>query len=167
MVVWYSANSLNYMTLLNNFTGISWLEFRHWCQLVIIDSCRQHRRIWRSMLRTFCKMTILLVTRYVRVQHDPHQLTSLKPLKARFCAQIISSVLTNTVFVKGKHCMTFQPHTMMMFDSLPVNSVLFAVIMIAHCIQKFETRGYEWENFDGLRVLSKFCVDDESKEESY
>jgi hypothetical protein len=24
-------------------------------------------------------------------------------------------------------------------------------------------RRYEWENFDGLRVLSKFCVDDESK----
>jgi len=51
--------------------------------------------------------------------------------------------LTNTVFVKGKHCMTFQPHTMTMFNSLPVNSVLFAVIMIAHCIQKFETKGYE------------------------
>ncbi len=56
---------------------------------------------------------------------------------------------------------------MMMFDSLSVNSVLFAVIMIAHCIQKFETERYEWENFDGLRVLSKFCVDDELKEESY
>ncbi len=56
---------------------------------------------------------------------------------------------------------------MMMFDSLSVNSVLFAVIMIAHCIQKFETEEYEWENFDGLKVLSKFCVDDELKEESY
>jgi len=63
--------------------------------------------------------------------------------------------------------MTFQPHTMMMFNSLSVNSVLFAVIIIAHCIQEFETEGYEQENFDGLRVLSKFCVDDESKEESY
>ena len=167
MVVWYSANSLSYMTLLNNFTGISWLEFEHWCQLIMIDSCRQHRRIWRSMLRTFCKITILLVTRYVRVQHDPHQLTSLKPLKTRFCAWIISSVLTNTVFVKGKHCMTFQSHTMTMFNSLSVNSVLFAVIMVAHCIQKFETERYEQKNFDGLRVLSKSCVDDESKEEPY
>jgi hypothetical protein len=46
--------------------------------------------------------------------------------------------------------------------SLSVNSVLFAVIMIAHCIQSLRQR-YEWENFDGLRVLSKFCVDDESK----
>ncbi len=112
-------------------------------------------------------MTILLVMRYVRVQHDPHQLTSLKSLKARFCTQIISSVLTNTVFVKNKHCMTFQSHTMTMFNSLPVNSVLFAMIMIAHCIQKFKIREYKQENFDGLRVLSKFCVDDKSKEESY
>jgi len=56
---------------------------------------------------------------------------------------------------------------MMMFDSLPVNSVLFAVIIIAHYIQKFETGGYEQENFDGLRMLNKFCVDDESKEEPY
>ncbi len=167
MIVWYSVNSLSYMTLLNNSAGISWLEFRHWCQLVMIDSCRQHRRIWRNMSRIFCKMTILLVMRYVRVQHDPHQLTSLKSLKARFCAQIISSVLINTVFVKNKHCITFQSHTMMMFNSLSVNSVLFTVIMIAHCIQKFKTEKYEWENFDGLRVLSKFCVNDELKEESY
>ncbi len=56
---------------------------------------------------------------------------------------------------------------MMMFNSLSVNSVLFAVIMIAHCIQKFKTERYEQENFDGLRVLNKFCVDDESKEEPY
>ncbi len=56
---------------------------------------------------------------------------------------------------------------MMMFDSLPVSSILFAVIIIAHCIQEFETERYEWENFDGLRVRSKFCVDDELKEESY
>jgi len=143
MVVWYSVNSLNYMTLLNNSASISWPEFEHWCWLVMIDSCRQHRRIWRSMLRTFCKMTILLVTRYMRVQHDPHQLTSLKSLKTRFCAWIISSVLTNTVFVKNKHYMTFQSHTMTMFDSLSVNSVLFAVIMIAHCIQEFEIKKYE------------------------
>jgi len=56
---------------------------------------------------------------------------------------------------------------MTMFNSLPVNSVLFAVIMIAHCIQKFKIREYKQENFDGLRVLSKFCVDDKSKEEPY
>jgi len=56
---------------------------------------------------------------------------------------------------------------MMMFNSLSVNSVLFAVIMIAHCIWEFETEEYEQKNFDDLRVLSKFCVDDELKKESY
>jgi len=55
----------------------------------------------------------------------------------------------------------------MMFDSLPVNSVLFAVIMVAHCISKYETERYKQENFDGLRVQSKYQVDGELKEESY
>ena len=62
--------------------------------------------------------------------------------------------------------MTFQQHIKMMFDPLPVNSVLFAVIMIAHCILKYETRGYKQENFDGLRVQSKYQIDGELKEES-
>jgi len=54
-----------------------------------------------------------------------------------------------------------------MFDPLPVNSVLFVVTMIAHCISKYETRRYKQENFNGLRVQSKYQVDDELKEESY
>ncbi len=55
----------------------------------------------------------------------------------------------------------------MMFDSLPVNSVLFVVIMIAHCISEYETEGYKQENFDGLRVQSKYQIDGELKEEPY
>jgi len=39
--------------------------------------------------------------------------------------------------------------------------------MIAHCIQKYEMRKFKQENFDDLRMLSKFCVDDKLKEESY
>ena len=112
-------------------------------------------------------MTISLVQRYVRVQHGPHQLTLLKPLKARFCTQIISSVLSYTVFDKNKDFMTFQQHTKVMFDSLPVNSVFFAVIMVAHCISKYETERYKQENFDGLRVQSKYQVDGGLKEEPY
>jgi len=112
-------------------------------------------------------MTISLVKRYVRVQHEPHQLTLLKPLKARFCTWIISSVLSYTVFDKNKDFITFQQHTKMMFNSLPVNSVLFAVIMVAHCISEYEMRRYKQENFDGLRVQSKYQVDDELKEEPY
>jgi len=63
--------------------------------------------------------------------------------------------------------MTFQQHTKVMFNPLPVNSVLFAVIMVAHCISKYEIRGYKQENFDGLKVQSKYQVDGELKEESY
>jgi len=105
--------------------------------------------------------------RYVRVQHEPHQLTLLKSLKARFCAQIISSVLSYTVFDKNKDFMTFQQHAKVMFNSLPVNSVLFAVIMIAHCISEYETERYKQKNFNGLRVQSKYQIDGELKEEPY
>ncbi len=55
----------------------------------------------------------------------------------------------------------------MMFDSLSVNSVLFVMIMIAHCILKYKTEKYKQENFDGLRVQSKYQVDGELKEEPY
>ncbi len=54
-----------------------------------------------------------------------------------------------------------------MFNPLPVNSVLFVVIMIAHCILKYETEEYKQENFDGLRVQSKYQVDGGLKEEPY
>ncbi len=54
-----------------------------------------------------------------------------------------------------------------MFNPLPVNLVLFAVIMIAHCISEYETEEYKQKNFDGLRVQSKYQVDDELKEEPY
>jgi len=39
--------------------------------------------------------------------------------------------------------------------------------MVAHCIWKYEMKKFKQENFDDFRVLSKFCVDDELKEESY
>jgi len=77
----------------------------------------------------------------VRVQHGPHQLTLL--------------------------FMTFQQHIKMMFNSLPVNSVLFVMIMIAHCISEYETERYKQKNFDNLRVQSKYQVDGELKEEPY
>ncbi len=51
-----------------------------------------------------------------------------------------------------------------MFNSLSVNSVLFAMIMIAYCIQKYKTKKFEEENFDNLKVLSTFCFDDELNE---
>ena len=54
-----------------------------------------------------------------------------------------------------------------MFNPLPVNLVLFAVIMIAHCISEYEMRRYKQENFDGLRVQSKYQIDGELKEEPY
>ena len=63
--------------------------------------------------------------------------------------------------------MTFQQHIKVMFNPLPVNSVLFVVIMIAHCILKYETEKYKQENFDGLKVQSKYQIDDRLKEESY
>ena len=63
--------------------------------------------------------------------------------------------------------MTFQQHIKVMFDSLPVNSVLFVMIMVVHCILKYETEVYKQENFDGLRVQSKYQVDGELKEEPY
>ncbi len=55
----------------------------------------------------------------------------------------------------------------MMFDPLPVNSVLFVVTMVAHCISEYETEEYKQENFDDLRVQSKYQVDGELKEGPY
>jgi len=76
-------------------------------------------------------------------------------------------VLSYTVFDKNKNFMTFQQHIKVMFDPLPVNSVLFVMIMIAHCISEYETERYKQENFDGLRVQSKYQIDGELKEEPY
>ena len=68
-------------------------------------------------------------------------------------------MLSYTVFDKNKNFMTFQQHTKVMFDPLPVNSVLFVMIMVAHCILKYKTERYKQENFDGLRVQSKYQID--------
>ena len=76
-------------------------------------------------------------------------------------------MLLNTVFVSDKNIITFQLQIKTIFNSLSVNLVLFAVIMVAHCIQKYEMKKYEQKNFDDFRVLNKFCVDDELKKESY
>ena len=91
--------------------------------------------------------------RYVKVQYNSSKLTTVKSLKIRFCAWIILSVLTNTVFDKCNH-LTFETYTAALFDSLLVNSVLFVLTMITHCIQKYETEKYIKEQFNDLRVLS-------------
>ena len=98
-------------------------------------------------------MTTSLVMRYVEVQHNLSKLTTVKSLKTRFCTQIISSVLINTVFDKCNH-LTFKTYTVTLFDSLLINSVLFVMTIIAYYIQKYETEKYIKEQFNDLRILS-------------
>ena len=81
----------------------------------------------------------------------------MKPLKTKFCAQIILSVLSITVFIKSKNDITFKLYIQKIFNSLSVNSVLFAVIMIAHCIQEYKMRKFKRKNFDDFKMLSTFC----------
>ena len=153
IVAWYYANSLSSMTYSVNSVSIPWPELGHWYWIVMIGSCSQHEILWRCMLKNFCRMTTSLVMRYVEVQHNSSKLTTVKSLKTRFCTQIILSVLANTVFDKCNH-LTFKTYTATLFDSLLVNSVLFVMTMITHCIQKYETEKYIKEQFDDLRILN-------------
>ena len=105
------------------------------------------------MLKNFCRIITSLVMRYVEVQHNSSKLTTVKSLKIRFCTQIILSVLTNTVFDKCNH-LIFKTYTVILFDSLFVNSVLFVMTIITHYIQKYETEKYIKKQFDDLRILS-------------
>ncbi len=54
--------------------------------------------------------------------------------------------------------MTFQTHIKNLFKSLSVNSVLSAVIMIAHCIQEYKSEMYILEKFEDLKVINKCCA---------
>ena len=153
IVAWYYANSLSSMTYSVNSVSISWPELEHWYWIIMIDSCSQHKILWRCILKNFCRITTSLVMRYVEVQHNSSKLTTVKSLKIRFCIWIILSVLTNTVFDKCNH-LTFKIYTAALFDSLLINSVLFVMTIITHYIQKYEIEKYIKEQFDDLRVLS-------------
>ena len=92
------------------------------------------------------------------VQSVLHWLTSWKLPKTRFCAQIISSTLSNTIFVKSRISIAFHIYTKDLFDSLSANSVLLTVIMMVHCIQKYELGKHKMKKFEDLKVMNKCHV---------
>lgn len=51
--------------------------------------------------------------------------------------------------------MAFQIHTSALFDPLPVDTVLLAVTMIAHCIWEYESGEHRIEKFEGPKVTGR------------
>ena len=92
------------------------------------------------------------------VQSVLHWLTSWKSFKTRFCVWIISSTLSSTIFVKFRISIAFHIYTKNLFDSLSANSVLLTVIMMMHCIQKYELRKHKMKKFEDLKVMNKCHV---------
>ena len=87
-----------------------------------------------------------------------HLLTSWKSSSCRFLTRIILSALLSTVFAQFKTDIVFYKYIKNLFTLFQSHLVIFAVIMIAHCIQKWKTEKFKLDKFEDFKVIDKFNV---------
>ena len=85
-------------------------------------------------------------------------LTSWKSSSCRFLTRIVLSALLSTVFAWFKTDIVFHKYIKNLFTLLQSHSVIFAVIMIAHCIWKWETEKFKLDKFEDFKVINKSDV---------
>ena len=85
-------------------------------------------------------------------------LTSWKSSSCRFLTRIILSALLSTVFAQFKTDIVFYKYIKSLFTSFQSHSVIFAVIMVAHCIWKWKTEKFKLNKFEDFKVINKSDV---------
>ncbi len=65
------------------------------------------------------------------------------------------NVLIQKIYCKVRDEIAYQEYLKIFFDSLSTNVVFIAMIMITHCIQKYESEEYRLNKFKKSNVKSK------------
>ena len=73
-----------------------------------------------------------------------------QPPQGRFTADILADVIAQCIFGTKKSGMALNPYTKDIFDPLPPNIIMLAVVGIGHGIREYEFGQKKVAQFDGL-----------------